>query len=300
METAPQFFRHGPSLLARLVFFVMLSLILMAVDTRFKYVAEVRQVLSAVIYPLQKLANIPVAVYGNISEFFVGHHLAGENAELRQQKLFDQEQLQRLQALEAENVHLRKLLDAAQRVQGKAVMAEILHIPRDPFNRKVMLDKGSQSGIQPGQVVVDDAGVVGQVTRNYPWVSEVTLITDKDHSVPVQVVRNGLRSVVSGTGKDATLELRYMAGNTDIQEGDTLITSGIDGVYPPGLPVAVVSKIERNPAYVFARVTCTPIAGVGNNRQLLILSMLPSTPEIPPEVIELKPNNKKREKVGVR
>ena len=179
-------------------------------------------------------------------------------------------------------------------------MAEILHIPRDPFNRKVMLDKGSQSGIQLGQAVVDDDGVVGQVTRNYPWVSEVTLITDKDHSVPVQVLRNGLRSVVSGTGKEATLELRYMAGNTDIQEGDTLITSGIDGVYPPGLPVAVVSKIERNPAYVFARVTCTPIAGVGNNRQLLILSMLPSTPEIPPEVIELKPNNKKREKVGVR
>lgn len=300
METAPRFFRHGPSLLARLVFFVMLSLILMAVDTRFKYVAEVRHVLSAVIYPLQKLATVPIAIYDNVSEFFSSHHLADENAELLQQKLFDQGQLQRLQALEAENAHLRKLLDASERVEGKAVMAEILHIPRDPFNRKVTLDKGSQSGIQPGQAVVDDAGVVGQITRNYPWVSEVTLITDKDHSVPVQVLRNGLRSVVSGTGKEATLELRYMAGNTDIQEGDTLVTSGIDGVYPPGLPVAVVSKIERNPAYVFARVTCTPVAGVANNRQLLILSMLPPVPEIPAEVIELKPNNKKREKVGIR
>lgn len=300
METAPRFFRHGPSLLARLVFFVMLSLILMAVDTRFKYVAEVRQVLSAVIYPLQKLANIPITIYDNVSEFFFSHHLAGENAELRQQKLFDQEQLQRLQAMEAENAHLRELLDAAQRVEGKALMAEILHIPRDPFNRKIMLDKGSQSGIQPGQVVVDDAGVVGQVTRNYPWVSEVTLITDKDHSVPVQVVRNGLRSVVSGTGKDDTLELRYMAGNTDIQEGDSLVTSGIDGVYPPGLPVAVVSRIERNPTYVFARVTCIPVAGVGNHRQLLILSMLPPAPEIPAEAIEMKPNNKKRERVGIR
>jgi rod shape-determining protein MreC len=300
METAPRFFRHGPSLLARLVFFVMLSLILMAVDTRFRYVAEVRQVLSAVVYPLQKLANIPITIYDNVSEFFVSHHLAGENADLRQQKLLDQEQLQRFQALEAENAHLRRLMDAAERVEGKAVMAEILHIPRDPFNRRVMLDKGSQSGIQPGQVVVDDAGVVGQVTRNYPWVSEVTLITDKDHSVPVQVVRNGLRSVVSGTGKDATLELRYMAGNTDIQEGDSLITSGIDGVYPPGLPVAVVSKIERNPTYVFARVTCIPVAGVANNRQLLILSMLPPAPEIPAEALEMKPNNKKREKVGIR
>ena len=300
METTPRFFRHGPSLLARLVFFVMLSLILMAIDTRFKYVAEVRQVLSAVIYPLQKLANIPIVIYDNVGEFFVSHDLTRENAELRQQRLFDQERLQRLQAVEAENAHLRKLLDAAQRVEGKAVMAEILHIPRDPFNRKIMLDKGNQSGIQPGQVVVDDAGIVGQVTRSYPWVSEVTLITDKDHSVPVQVVRNGLRSVVSGTGKDATLELRYMAGNTDLQEGDSLVTSGIDGVYPPGLPVAVVSKIERNPTYVFARVTCIPVAGVANNRQLLILSMLPPAPEIPPEAIEMKPNNKKREKVGIR
>ena len=177
-------------------------------------------------------------------------------------------------ALEAENAQLRKLLEAAQRMESKAVMAEILHVPRDPFNRKVMLDKGSQSGIQSGQVVVDDAGVVGQITRNYPWLSEVTLITDKDHSVPVQVVRNGLRSVVSGTGKDGALELRYVAVNTDIQEGDLLATSGIDGVYPPGFPVAVVSKIERNPTYVFARVTCTPAAGVGHNRQLLILSLL--------------------------
>jgi rod shape-determining protein MreC len=278
----------------------MLSLILMAIDARFKYIAGVRQVLSAVIYPLQKLANIPVSIYDNVGEFFATHDLAGENADLRQQKLFDQEQLQRWQALEAENAQLRKLLDAAQRVEGKAVMAEILHIPRDPFNRKIMLDKGSQSGMQPGQVVVDDAGVVGQVTRSYPWVSEVTLITDKDHSVPVQVVRNGLRSVVSGSGKDATLELRYMAGNTDLQEGDLLVTSGIDGVYPPGLPVAVVSKIERNPTYVFARVTCIPVAGVANNRQLLILSMLPPAPEIPAEAIEMKPNNKKRERVGVR
>ena len=179
-------------------------------------------------------------------------------------------------------------------------MAEILHVPRDPFNRKVMLDKGSQSGIQAGQVVVDDAGVVGQITRNYPWLSEVTLITDKDHSVPVQVVRNGLRSVVSGTGKEGALELRYVAVNTDIQEGDLLATSGIDGVYPPGLPVAVVSKIERNPTYVFARVTCTPAAGVGHNRQLIILSLLTPAVEIPAEALEIKPEKKRREKGGIR
>ena len=302
MEMAPQFFRHGPSLLARLVFFVMLSLLLMAADTRFKYLPEIRQAFAIVIYPLQKLANTPSAIYDAISEFFASQHLTVENEDLKQQRLIDHGQLQRLQALEAENVQLRKLLETTQRLESKAVMAEILHVPRDPFNRKVILDKGSQSGIQPGQVVVDDVGVVGQVTRSSPWLSEVTLITDKDHSVPVQVVRNGLRSVVSGTGKVGTLELRYVAVNTDIEEGDMLVTSGIDGVYPPDLPVAVVSKIERNPTYVFAQVTCTPTAGVGHYRQLLILSLPTPVTETkdPAEAIEIKPKGKKRDKVGIR
>jgi rod shape-determining protein MreC len=302
MEMAPQFFRHGPSLLARLVFFVLLSLLLMATDARFRYLPEIRQAFAIIIYPLQNLANAPSAVYDAISEFFASQHLTVENEDLKQQHLIDHGQLQRLRALEAENAQLRKLLETAQRLESKAVMAEILHVPRDPFNRKVILDKGSQSGVQPGQVVVDDVGVVGQVTRNYPWLSEVTLITDKDHSVPVQVVRNGLRSVVSGTGKDGTLELRYVAVNTDIEEGDMLVTSGIDGVYPPGLPVAVVSKIERNPTYVFAQVTCTPAAGVGHYRQLLILSLPTSVTETknPAEAIEIRPESRKRDKVGIR
>lgn len=302
MEMAPQFFRHGPSLLARLVFFVLLSLLLMATDARFKYLPEIRQAFAIIIYPLQNLANAPSAVYDAISEFFASQHLTVENEDLKQQHLIDHGQLQRLRALEAENAQLRKLLETAQRLESKAVMAEILHVPRDPFNRKVILDKGSQSGIQPGQVVVDDVGVVGQVTRNYPWLSEVTLITDKDHSVPVQVVRTGLRSVVSGTGKDGTLELRYVAVNTDIEEGDMLVTSGIDGVYPPGLPVAMVSKIERNPTYVFAQVSCTPAAGVGHYRQLLILSLPTSVTETknPAEAIEIRPEGRKRDKVGIR
>ncbi|MDN5753950.1 MAG: rod shape-determining protein MreC [Nitrosospira sp.] len=306
METAPQFFRQGPSLLTRLVFFVLLSLLLMAVDSRFNYLSEIRQALAVVIHPLQQLANVPTAIHDTISGVFASGQLAEENAHLKQQYLVDHGQLQQLGALEAENAQLRKLLEAAQRLESKTVMAEILHVPRDPFNRKVMLDKGSQSGIQPGQIVVDDAGVVGQITRNSPWLSEVTLITDKDHSVPVQVVRNGLRSVVSGTGKDGTLELRYLAVNADLKEGDILVTSGIDGVYPPGLPVATVSSIERNPSYVFAQVTCTPVAGVGNHRQLLILSHLlilslsTSIKENPAETIEVKPEGKKREKFGVR
>lgn len=300
MEMTTRFFRHGPSLLAQLAFFVMLSLALMAVDARFKYLAEIRQVLSVVVYPLQKLANVPATLYGQLNELSVSGELAEENTHLKQQHLVDRGQLMKLRALEAENARLRKLVGAARRVEDKALMAEILYVPRDPFNRKVILGAGSQSGVLAGQVVVDDLGVVGQITRDYPWASEVTLITDKDHSVPVQVVRNGLRSIISGTGKDGLLELRYLAVNTDIQEGDSLVTSGIDGVYPPGLPVAVVSKIERNSAQVFARVTCTPVAGVNRNRQLLILSMPAPMAENPVEAMETQPENRKREKGGLR
>ena len=272
IEISPRFFRHSPSLLARTAFFVILSLLLMTLDSRFRYLGGVREIFSVIVYPLQKLAHVPVSMYDAASELFQHSEIAEENVRLKQQHLVDKGQLLRLRALEAENIQLRKLLNATQRIKNKATVAEILRVPHDPFNRKVLLDKGSMSGIEAGQAVVDDIGVVGQVTRNYPLASEVTLLTDRDHSVPVQVVRNGLRSIISGTGREGVLELRYMAINTDIQEGDMLVTSGIDGVYPPGLPVAVVSQIDRNPNYIFARITCTPASGVSQNRQLLILS----------------------------
>jgi rod shape-determining protein MreC len=238
-----------------------------------------------------------------VSELFVTENLADEIAHLKQQHLVDSGKLQQLLALRAENEHLRKLLETTPRNKSKAIMAEILSVPRDPFNLKIMLDKGFQNGIQSGQVVVDDLGVVGQITRSYPWHSEVTLITDKDHSVPVQVLRNGLRSVASGTGKYRTLELRYMANNIDIESGDVLVTSGIDGVYPSGLPVALVSKIKRNNAsHAFAQIACTPIAGVDRNKQVLILSpRLPSPENLTgSESTDIQPNDKERKEIGVR
>ena len=301
METTPQFFKRGPSSLTRLVFFVLLSLILMAVDTHFKYLHEIRQTIAVVIYPVQKLAFVTTTIYDLVTEFSVSRSLADENVRLKQQHLFDSGQLQQLLALRAENKHLRKLLKTTLRNKNKAIMAEIVSVPRDPFNRKIMLDKGIQSGIQTGQVVVDDLGVVGQITRTYPWLSEVTLVTDKNHSVPVQVVRNGLRSIASGTGKYRTLELRYMANNIDIQNGDLLVTSGIDGVYPSGLPVALVSKIKRNnAAHAFAHITCTPIAGVDLNKQVLILSLQLPSSENPTKSIDIQPNDKRRGEIGVR
>jgi rod shape-determining protein MreC len=266
----------------------------MTLDSRFRYLGGVREIFSVIVYPLQKLAHVPVSMYDAASELFQHSEIAEENVRLKQQHLVDKGQLLRLRALEAENTQLRKLLNATQRIKNKATVAEILRVPHDPFNRKVLLDKGSMSGIEAGQAVVDDIGVVGQVTRNYPLASEVTLLTDKDHPVPVQVVRNGLRSIISGTGREGVLELRYMAINTDIREGDMLVTSGIDGVYPPGLPVAVVSQIDRNPNYIFARITCTPASGVNQNRQLLILSMPAPRAETPSEATKMKSRQETR------
>ena len=272
METTPQFFKHGPNPLVRLGFFILLSLTLMAVDTHFKYLYEVRQTIAVAIYPVQRLAYIPTTISDLINDIFIAQDLAEENARLKQQHLTNSGKLQQLSALMIENEHLRKLLETTPRNKSKAIMAEIRSIPRDPFNRTIILDKGAQNNIQNGQVVVDDLGVIGQITRTYPWSSEATLITDKDHSVPVQILRNGIRSVASGTGKYKTLELNYMANNMDIQKGDLLVTSGIDSVYPSGLPVALVSNIKRDVSSTFAYIICTPVAGVDRNKQVLILS----------------------------
>ena len=272
METTPQFFRHGPSSLVRLAFFIQLSLVLMVVDTHFKYLYEVRQAITVALYPVQSFAYLPITISNLADDLFIAQNLADENARFKQRHLIDSGKLQQFSALTTENEHLRKLLEATPRNKSKTIMAEIRSVPRDPFNLTIILDKGLQNGVQNGQVIVDNLGVIGQITRTYPWSSEATLINDKDYSVPVQILRNGLRSVASGTGKYKTLELNYMANNVDIQEGDQIVTSGIGGVYPSGLPVALVSKIKRDVSSTFAYIICTTIAGVDRNKQVLILS----------------------------
>jgi rod shape-determining protein MreC len=282
MEHTQSFFNRGPSPTVRLIFFSLLSLLLLFVDARYQYLESARRVVSVLTYPLQRAVAAPGELWHQAGSFFVTQgNLVGDNAQLRQQHTMDAAQLQQLQVLQAENQHLRELLAVQQRATYPTQLAEIVYVERDIFKRKLFLDKGAQASVQAGQVVVDDIGVVGQVTRVYPWLSEVTLITDKDHAVPVQVLRNGLRAVVFGSGDTSDLALRYMPISSDIQEGDVLVTSGIDGTYPPGLPVAKVGRIERDPAYPFARIQCSPLAGVDRQRQLLILSGLPKLPELP-------------------
>jgi len=269
----PPFFKRGPGLLTRFGFFALISVALLIADARFSYVDTARNALAALVNPFQRLFALPADGLSRVGEFFVtSAQLRRENDQLRRDALNNAAALQTQRAVAAENDNLRQLLGMSKRLERSSTAAEILHAPRDPFARRVVVDRGAQHGLRPGLAVVDRLGVIGQVTRVFPFSSEVTLITDKEQAVPIQVLRSGVRGVTFGIGYDGTLELRFMPVNADIQNGDLLVTSGIDGTYPPGLPVAIVSNIERNAAYAFARITCTPAAGVSSYGQVLIVS----------------------------
>lgn len=285
--TPPPFFHRGPAPLARLAFFVSLAMLLMVLDARFRYTEALRQTAAAIVYPLQRIAMAPMGLLDSGADFFTSQiSLKRDNDSLKSRQLQEAGELLTLDALRAENAQLRRLLDARQRLPRISTFAEILYSGRDPFSRKIVIDKGSQQGIQAGEAVVDDVGVIGQVTRVYPLIAEVTLVTDKEQLIPVEIVRNGLRAVAyggggGGAGGDGTIELRFMSANADIQTGDVLVTSGIDGTYPPGLPVAKVARIERDTAYAFANISCTPAAGPDRNTQVLVLSQeAASSPEV--------------------
>jgi rod shape-determining protein MreC len=294
--TPPPFFKRGPSPFVRLLVFGLLALALIALDARYRYLEPVRQAVSIVVYPLQQIAAAPVAVATRIGEFFVtSSKLRDENVRLARDKLENAAATHELAALRSENAELRGLLGARQTLASTAVTAEVLYGARDPFAQKIIVDRGSTNEVKAGLPVVDELGVIGQVTRVYPFVSEVTLITDKDHAVPVRNVRSGLRAIVFGNGRDGSLDLRFMPVNADIQTGDLLVTSGIDGTYPAGLPVARVVNIERNAALAFARITCAPLAGVQSRDHVLVLTSVREQPQRPADA-EPEPKRRKGRK----
>jgi rod shape-determining protein MreC len=206
-------------------------------------------------------------------KYFSAHNaLVQENYVLKQQAFEHQVALQRLSTIQAENEHLRSLLNGDIPIQPKAILGEISHTGRDPFTNVVVVNRGSQHNIKAGQAVVDSKGVIGQVTRVYPFSSEVTLITDTALSIPIQVERNQLRAIAFGEGNN-TLDIPYLPTNVDIKVGDKLVTSGIDGIYPAGLAVATVTKIQQNPESPFAKIVSTPVAEINNHLQLLLLEL---------------------------
>ena len=282
-----QFFNRGPRPAKRLLFFMLLSLLLMFVDARYRYLESARSALSVLVMPIQRLATAPGLVWQRAANFFSSQvSLLEENRTLRQQHQMDAIKMVQMRAVTEENQKLRSLLALPPSGSFSVQATEIMYAERDVFKRRVLVNKGSNANVLAGQVVMDEAGIIGQVTRVYPWLSEVTLITEKNFAVPVQVLRNGFRTIVFGSGDTSHLTLRYAPVSADIQNGDVLVTSGIDGVYPAGIPVARVGKVERDAAYPFARVICLPLAGVDRHRQLLILSGLAQMPDRPPEQVE--------------
>lgn len=283
-HTPPPFFKRGPAPLVRLFFFASLSLALLVLDARFRYAEGLRSVLALAAYPLQRAATAPIDFLRTVGDYFsVQAQLFEENATLRAKNLALSQAAQRYETAEAEAAQLRRLIGAAEKLEVKSTPAEILYSGRDPYSHKIFINLGERQGVKPGSPVADEAGVVGQVTRVHPLVAEVTLITDQDHVVPVQVVRNGLRAIAFGGGPSGMLELRFTAGNAEIQNGDRLVTSGIDGIYPAGLPVATVVRIERDAEHSFARVICRPAAGVDRGRFVLVLSDETARPARPEE-----------------
>ena len=268
----PPLFKQGAPARVKVTVFALVSIVLLVVDARMHLLGAVRQVAATVLYPLQMAALMPRDAVYSMGDYFSSlSSLQKEVAELKNQQVAQAQAMQQAQLQMAENAHLRRLLDARDHLPVKSMMGEILYDARDPSTRRIVLDRGSRNGVQLGLPVIDNLGVVGQVTRVFPFTSEVTLLTDKDQAIPVQVLRSGLRSVAYGRGRSGLLDLRFVAPNADIQVGDILITSGLDGMYPAGLAVAKVVQVESVAAGAFGRVVCQPLAGIDRNRQLLIV-----------------------------
>lgn len=292
----PPFFRQGPSALSKLAVCSALAIFLMVADARFKVMQPLRVVLAAALYPVQWVALRPVVLAQAAGQYVAAMSAtqAEKDAALKKQSIQSQRANQ-VDQLTLENTRLRRLLGLRERLHSNAMAAQVLYDAADPYSRKVIIDKGMADHVGLGSPVLDESGVLGQVTRVYPLVSEVTLITDRDHAIPVLNTRTGARGVAFGdvsTRADA-MELRYMAANADVAPGDLLTTSGVDGVYPPGLPVARVEKVERRVDAVFARIYCVPLAAVSGADYVLVLDgVAGQIPERPPADVVVVPGKR--------
>jgi rod shape-determining protein MreC len=283
-RTPPPFFRQGPSALTKLAFFSALALFLMAADTRFAAIGQLRAGLATVLHPVQRSLLAPVELWQGGADYAMGLQQALARADAAHAELARQsERATRAEALQQENTRLRSLLDLRARLQVRSQAAETLYEASDVYSRKVIINRGSANGIAPGSPVINEVGVLGQVTRVYPLSSEVTLLTDKDAAIPLLNVRTEARNVAYGLAGGAGMELRFVAANADVRVGDALTTSGVDAVYPPGIPVAKVASVERKSDAGFARILLSLVAAPDGVHHVLVLEplgvQLPPRPE---------------------
>lgn len=265
-------FAQGPSITIRAALLVAASLSLMTLDHRQHHLEGIRAGLSVVVYPLQYLIDLPFAIGGWMSENLATRTtLLDDNSALHAKQLVLQFKLQKFEALESENLRLRSLLQSSSRKWERVLIAELLQVDFDPFRQLVLLNKGKSDDVFEGHPLLDAHGVLGQVVHVSPLSSTAILITDPSHAVPVQVNRNGLRSLAVGTGEDGLLDIPHLPNNADIEVGDLLITSGLGLRFPPGYPVATISKITRDPTEPFATVSATPLAHLKSTREVLLV-----------------------------
>jgi len=254
------------------VLFVALAIVTMMIDRREGALDTVRSTLEVVVYPLQLAVDAPSA-FGR----WVGENLASRNALLQRNATLDARALesaallQRMAALEAENARLRELMGSSARLEQKIGVAEVLAVDLDPFRHRIVIDKGSNAGAYVGQPIVDADGIMGQLASVSPLSSQVVLITDASHALPVEVNRTGLRSIAVGTGDIDRLELPYLPNNADVREGDLLVSSGLGGRFPRGFPVGVVRQVSRDPSKAFAVIEAAPTAALNRSREVLMV-----------------------------
>lgn len=286
-RSPPPFFKQGPSAFTRLMFFAALAIFLMVADARWQMTLPLRAAVATVLNPMQQVLLAPAKAWEQMAHYFSGMDEA-RAVQARAQHLVttQAERFMRMEELARENARLRELLSLRPRIEVATSSAEILYDTQDPFTRKVVIDHGGGQGVVLGSPVVDETGVLGQVTRVYPLTAEVTLVTDKDAAVPVVNVRTQQRGVAYGTAQARGMELRFMAGNADVQVGDALQTSGLDGVYPAGLPVAKVVSVDRRADSAFARIVLVPLSSPDSTRHVLLLQPASSQmPERPANVV---------------
>jgi rod shape-determining protein MreC len=271
-RSPPPFFRQGPSALTKLALCSALALLLMVADARFKLMQPARAALALVLQPVQRLLMTPVDAWERAGDYLRGTQRAMAAEDLARRQLAQQaERLSRAEALQAENDRLRKLLELQPALTVQSQAAEVLFEAPDPFSRRVVIDRGAAQGVAPGSPVINEAGVLGQVTRVYPLSAEVTLLTDKDAAIPLLNARTQMRNAAAGRADGSGMELRFLAANADVKVGDLMTTSGLDGVYPPGLPVAKVTVVDRRGDSSFAQVQLAPIAQPDSARHVLVL-----------------------------
>ncbi len=281
-RSPPPFFKQGVSALSKLVLFALLSVLCMVGDVRFRISEPLRSAISLVLSPFEFAIVLPKDTWHNLTSWVTSRDEALATAEEARLQLLRQSlNASRVEQLELENRQLRELLNLTLPSGIEGRVAQVMYDAADPFTRKVIINKGSTSGVKPSSPVLDAKGVLGQVTKVYPFMSEVTLVSDQEQATPIMNARTGERGVATGEGgSQGLLYLRYIAANADIEKDDVLVTSGVDGVYPAGLPVARVLRVERRADSSFARVLCVPTAGIGADRWLMILHpvALPARP----------------------